>query len=184
MFMIVLLGASASGKSTLQKALMDTGKFKKIVTYTTRPPRQGEEDGVDYHFIDEDKFQSLKEGDFFIETAEYRGWHYGTAKKSCICKNDNYIAVLTPAGLRALKRFGIDVISIYLRVDRRSLMTSIIQRGDNIDEAYRRNLSDVGQFDGLEDEVDYVIDNSSFHMNVDKVMQCVNKILEEKNERV
>lgn len=38
--MIVLLGASASGKSTLQKALMDTGKFKKIVTYTTRPPRQ------------------------------------------------------------------------------------------------------------------------------------------------
>lgn len=63
-------------------------------------------------------------------------------------------------------------------------MTNIIQRGDNIDEAYRRNLSDVGQFDGLEDEVDYVIDNSSFHMNVDEVMQCVNKILEEKNERV
>lgn len=174
--MVVLLGASASGKSTLQSALVATGKFKKIVTYTTRPPRKGEKHGVDYHFIDEGKFQSLKEGHFFIETAEYRGWHYGTAKKDCICE-DNYIAVLTPSGLRTLKRLGINVISVYLYVDRRSLMANIIRRGDDIDEAYRRNLSDVGQFDGLENEVDYVIDNSSFHMDTEEVVQCVRKIL-------
>lgn len=181
--MIVILGASASGKSTLQKTLVDTGEYKKIVTYTTRPPRQGEQDGVDYHYISDEKFQKLKNNDFFIETATYRDWHYGTAKEDCM-QGNNFIAVLTPAGLRALKRAGIDVVSIYLKVDRRSLMSSIINRGDNIDEAYRRNLSDVGQFDGLEDEVDYIIDNSSFRMSVEEVMQCVNDILEGTYERV
>lgn len=178
--MIVLLGASASGKSTLQKALMNSSNgFKKIVTYTTRPPRKGEKDGVDYHFISESQFQQLLKDEFFVEYAEYRGWHYGTAKDDCKESNE-YIAVLTPAGFRALKRLGTNVTSIYLYVDRRSLMTNIINRGDDIDEAYRRNLSDVGQFDGLEDEVDYVIDNSLFRMNVEEVMQCVNKILEDK----
>lgn len=181
--MIILLGASASGKSTLQKALINTGNFEKIVTYTTRPPRQGEKDGVDYHFISEEEFQYLKDKDFFVETATYRDWYYGTAKKDCM-KDNNFIAVLTPAGLRALKRIGINPTSIYLKVDRRSLMKMILQRGDNIDEAYRRNLSDVGQFDGLENEVDYVIDNTSFHMNVDEIVQCVLAILEKKNERI
>lgn len=180
MCMIVLLGASASGKSTLQKALMNSSDgFKKIVTYTTRPPRKGEKDGVDYHFISESQFQQLLKDEFFVEHAEYRGWHYGTAKDDCK-ESDEYIAVLTPAGFRALKRLGTNVTSIYLYVDRRSLMTNIINRGDDIDEAYRRNLSDVGQFDGLEDEVDYVIDNSLFRMNVEEVVQCVNKILEDK----
>lgn len=178
--MIVLLGASASGKSTLQKALIDSsGKFKKIVTYTTRPPRKGEKDGVDYHFVSESQFQKLVKDGFFIEYAEYRGWHYGTAKEDCK-ESDEYIAVLTPAGFRALKRLEVNVTSIYLRIDRRSLMVNIIERGDDIDEAYRRNLSDVGQFDGLEDEVDYVIDNSSFHMDVKETMQRVYEILEAK----
>lgn len=182
--MIVLLGASASGKSTLQKALVDTGKYKKVVTYTTRPPRKGEENGVDYHFITDDEFQSLKKDGFFIETAEYRGWHYGTSKESCTHEDKNYIAVLTPAGFRALKRSEINVMSIYLKIDRRSLLTNIVKRGDDIDEAYRRNLSDVGQFDGLENEVDCVINNSLFHMDVNEIVQRVDAILEDDDERI
>jgi guanylate kinase len=182
--MIVLVGASASGKSTLQKAMIErSDKFKKVVTYTTRPPRKNEKNGIDYHFISERKFQILLEQGFFIEHAEYRGWHYGTAKNDCK-QSDDYIAVLTPSGYRALKRLNINTTSIYLYVDRRSLMMNILQRGDDIDEAYRRNLSDVGQFDGIADEVDYVIDNTGFHMDVNEVLECVDEILGENNERV
>jgi len=58
--MIVLVGASASGKSTLQKAMIEHSEnLKKVVTYTTRPPRKGEKNGVDYHFVSEKKFQKL-----------------------------------------------------------------------------------------------------------------------------
>lgn len=177
--MIVLVGASASGKSTLQKAMIEHSEnLKKVVTYTTRPPRKGEKNGVDYHFVSEKKFQKLLEQGYFVEHAEYRGWHYGTAKTDCKESND-YVAVLTPSGYRELKRTGINVVSIYLYVDRRSLMMNILQRGDDIDEAYRRNLSDVGQFDGIENEVDYIIDNTGFHMNVDETLKCVNEILKE-----
>ena len=92
------------------------------------------------------------------------------------------MAILTPAGLRALKRIGADVKSVYLYVDRRSRLISILTRGDDIDEAYRRNLSDVGQFDEVAEEVDYVIDNSFFHMNKEQVLKCLKEILTEIGE--
>lgn len=181
--MLVIIGESASGKTTLQDALINDSEsdFKKVVTYTTRPMRKGEVNGKDYHFVSEDKFQQLIEDGFFVEHANYRNWSYGTAKKDCINAKDN-VAILTPAGLRALKRIGADVKSVYLYVDRRSRLISILTRGDDIDEAYRRNLSDVGQFDEVAEEVDYVIDNSFFHMNKEQVLKCLKEILTETGE--
>lgn len=174
--MIVIIGESASGKSTLQKMLIkDDPKYKKVVTYTTRPMRDGEEDGVDYHFIPQSTFDEFVKRDFFVEHAKYRDWCYGTAKADC--KDKNAVAVLTPAGMRALKRLGFDITSIYLYVDRRSRLINILARGDNIDEAYRRNLSDVGQFDEVIKEVDYVIDNTAFHMDENQVLKCLKEIL-------
>lgn len=144
--MLVILGESASGKTTLLNMFIETNpQYRKIITYTTRPMRVGEVDGVDYHFVSQSTFDELVKQDFFVEHAKYRDWSYGTAKIDC--EKDNAIAVLTPAGFRALKRLKYDVTSIYLCVDRRSRLINILTRGDNIDEAYRRNLSDVGQFD-------------------------------------
>lgn len=180
--MIVIVGESASGKSTLTNNFIKSNpEYRRIVTYTTRPMRKGEENGVDYNFISQNTFNAFVENDFFIEHAEYRGWSYGTAKIDC--EINNAVAVLTPAGLRALKRQGLnDIISIYLYVDRRSRLINILSRGDDVDEAYRRNLSDVGQFDAMADEVDYVIDNSGFHMNKQQVLLCMNEIIKKAKE--
>lgn len=176
--MIVLIGESASGKTTLANMFVE--KYpgcKKIVTYTTRPKREREIDGVDYHFVSEEKFKELVKNDFFVEYAQYRNWSYGTAKEDCL-KNDNSIIILTPSGLRNLKKISNDLVSVYVYVDRRSRLINILLRGDDIDEAYRRNLSDVGQFDGVINEVDYIIDNTKFHMDEDEVLQCLEAILE------
>lgn len=174
--MIAIIGESASGKSTLQKMLIkDDPEYKKVVAYTTRPMRDGEVDGVDYHFISQSTFDDFVKRNFFVEHAKYQNWCYGTAKADC--KDKNAVAVLAPAGMRALKRLGFDVTSIYLYVDRRSRLINILARGDNIDEAYRRNLSDVGQFDGVIKEVDYVIDNTAFYMDENQVLKCLKEIL-------
>ncbi|MFW5892973.1 MAG: guanylate kinase, partial [Bacillota bacterium] len=77
--MLVLVGASASGKTEIAKIIIRKYNFKKLVTTTTRPKRPGEQDGVDYHFLDEATFQSMKEQGVFIETTTYNGYHYGTA---------------------------------------------------------------------------------------------------------
>lgn len=169
--MIVLVGESASGKSSIEKYLVDNYGYKKIVSYTTRQPRDGEVNGVDYHFIDRSQFRRLKLQGFFAETATYNDWYYGVAKKDCT--NDK-VAVLTPHGLRQISKLNdINITSFYINVPRRDRLIKILQRGDNIEESYRRNVSDVGMFDGIEDEVDYVIHNDKYNKSIKEMSEEV-----------
>lgn len=169
--MIVLVGESASGKSSIEKSLVDNYGYKKIVSYTTRQPRQGEVDGIDYHYISENQFIKLQNEGYFAEVGEYNGWHYGTAKNDCI---SDKVAVVTPHGLRQLVKIpNLDIHAFYINVPRRDRLIKILQRGDNIEEAYRRSLSDVGQFDGISDEVDYIISNENYTKSIDEMTKEV-----------
>lgn len=162
--MLVLVGESASGKSSIEKYLVDNCGYNKIVSYTTRPPRNGEVDGIDYHFISVEQFRLLKEQNFFAETAVYNEWYYGVAREDC---TDDKVAVLTPHGLRQVSKIeGINIISFYISVPRRDRLIKILQRGDSIEESYRRNVSDVGMFDGIWDEVDYTINNIGYNKSI------------------
>lgn len=187
--MIVLLGASGAGKDTLVKYLVKNYDFKKMVTYTTRPPRPDEKNGIDYYFTNDDEFEKMKSNDAFIETSVYRGWKYGSAKKSYLNAKGNDIVILTPSGLRDIKRFyqeqGIDykkkITSVYLNVSRRERLKRLLNRGDDIEEAYRRNLSDIGQFDGIEKEVDIVI--PSFSNKKDLADFFIDSIVDYRDDR-
>lgn len=171
---IVLVGESASGKTTIQKRLAQLG-YKPIVTYTTRPKREKEIAGIDYHFISNDEFNLLKEQGYFAETATYNNWQYGSAKKDFL-SNEKSIIVLNPQGLRQVKKNpNFDITSFYLKVSRRERLIRQLLRGDNIDEAVRRNYSDIGLFSGIEDEVDYVIDCT----DEDCVIDVIAKIISE-----
>ena len=166
--MIVILGASGSGKTTLVNSLIEKdNKYHRIVTYTTRPIRYGEEDGTDYHFLGEEEFDRRINDGFFAETDKYRGYFYGTAKEDCNSKNA--IAILTPTGLRTLKKQGIDIFSVYLGVDRRSRLVSLLNRGDDVDIAYRTTLIDTGEYKGVEHDVDVVLNNYSHHISKEEL---------------
>lgn len=174
--MIILVGESASGKSTIEKELVNKHNYKNIISYTTRSSRKGEKDGVDYHFISKDEFLDLKVSGFFAETGEYNGWLYGTAKEDC---SDDKVLVATPHGLRQLKKNPkLNIVSFYINVPRRDRLIKILQRGDDIEEAYRRSLSDVGQFDGIEDEVDYCIENNSYKLPVEEIVDVIRTLSE------
>lgn len=177
--MIVLVGESASGKSSIEKYLVDNYGYKKIISYTTRQPREGETNGVDYHFITRSQFRRLKEQGFFAETAVYNDWYYGVAKKDC---TDDKVAVLTPHGLRQVSKIkDINVMSFYINVPRRDRLIKILQRGDSIEESYRRNLSDVGMFDGIQDEVDYVINNAEYNKSIEEMSKEILHLALENN---
>lgn len=180
--MIILVGESASGKSSIEKVLVDRYGYKKTVSYTTRPPRDGEIDGIDYHFISEDEYIRKFNESFFAETGSYNGWFYGTTKVQ-YCKNT--ICVLTPHGLRQIKKFfgrdnKMDIKSFYIKVPRRNRLIKILERGDNIDEAIRRNQSDVGQYDGIEDEVDYTMENNAYEFTPEEMAYKIDKIIKMK----
>lgn len=169
--MIVLVGCSGSGKSTIAYYLFMKHNYQRIVSYTTRPPRCGEKNGYDYHFISKEEFLSKKDNDFFAESAEYRGWYYGTAAEDC---TDDKVAILTPHGLRQMKKVpNLNVVSFYIDVPRRDRLIKILERGDDIEEAKRRDASDVGQFDGLEDEVNFVISNPEYETSAEFIATSI-----------
>lgn len=158
--MLVIVGESGAGKSSVAKELKKYG-YKNVVTYTTRPMRDGEKDGIDYHFIDDRQFEILQSR--FCLVANYRGWKYATDINDL---TDESVIVVTPAGMRELNRLNINLHSIYINVPRRDRLIKLLERGDDIEEAYRRSLSDVGQFDNIENEVDLIVTNKGYTKSV------------------
>lgn len=88
---IFLVGVSGAGKNTILKRLLSTGEYKLVVSHTTRKPRENhgilEQDGADYHFIDEVEARRMLENGEFIEAKIYSGNVYGTSLKEV---NDAY----------------------------------------------------------------------------------------------
>ena len=140
---------------------------------TTRMPRMDEVNNTDYHFVSRLQFDRMMLAGLFAETAEHNGWWYGTAGKDFEDDADNKTAVLTPHGIRCIKKCGIKIYTVYIKIPRRDRLIKILQRGDNIEETYRRNLSDVGQFDGIEDEVDLVIENNRYAKSVKDIASII-----------
>jgi guanylate kinase len=83
-WVIVVCGPSGAGKGTLIEALRakHPGKFAFTTSHTTRAPRKNEVDGVHYHFVDKEKFLSMKKKSKFVENAEVHGNFYGTSKEA------------------------------------------------------------------------------------------------------
>ena len=174
--MLVLIGESASGKSSVARYLVNNFGFNNIITYTTREPREGEVDGIDYHFVSKLQFENMSILGLFAETAEYNGQYYGSVKEDFENDCDNKIAILTPHGIRQIKKNGIDIYVAYIKIPRRDRIIKILQRGDNIEEAYRRSLSDVGQFDGIEDEADLIIENVGYKKSIQQISKNIFEI--------
>ncbi|KAI2637336.1 THO complex subunit 1 transcription elongation factor-domain-containing protein [Xylaria nigripes] len=80
---VILSGPSGSGKSTLISMLLDRrkGVFNKIVQHTTRSPKVGEVNGQDFHFVDSKTFNTMLDGDYFLESSTHDDFQYGTSQK-------------------------------------------------------------------------------------------------------
>ena len=155
--MIVLVGESGSGKSTIEKALWGKG-LGKVVSYTTRPIREGETDGVNYHYITKEKFQKLKSEKFFAESTCYNGWCYGMENKDYGISS---VAIVEPYGLRQLKKIkDLKIHSFYIQASQSERLICLAHRGGGTIEIFRRIISDQGVFQGISDEVDYVINGN------------------------
>src|SRR3954462_64451 len=80
--LFVITAPSGAGKSSLINALLkDDASLKLSISYTTRAPRPGEQQGREYHFVDKPTFLAMRSRGEFLESAEVHGNHYGTAKQ-------------------------------------------------------------------------------------------------------
>lgn len=151
---IAIVGQIASGKTTLAQ-FMEAHGFERIVTYTTRPKRNGEKDGISYHFLSAEEFLEKAEAGFFAEdmgfTAKFGYVRYGTSKESLETADDaNKIIVLNPEGVKNLKESGYDIFAVYLDMPQEVLMRRALQRGDDPAEIGRRIADDTRKFRDME----------------------------------
>lgn len=161
--MIVLCGMTSSGKDTIQKELIKLG-IKSVISYTTRPMRKGETEGVEYHFITKEDFLKKQSENFFAETTSYNvaskdTWYYGTAKEDL---TNGKVAILNPDGIRQIKKCeGINPVIFYIHSEIETIKNRLLQRGDNPEEASRRIKADIEDFKDIMNYAHYVINNEN-----------------------
>jgi len=147
--LIVLVGKTCSGKSTIADFLEDQYLVHRVRTYTTRPPREGETD--EYHFISDEEFDKMKADGEFFETTQYQvasgeTWKYGTGKHE-FCKD--CCVVMNPDGVKKVKNLlppEYDIKIIYLNVTEGVQWNRLRERGQDADESSRRIEADKKDF--------------------------------------
>lgn len=138
--MIIIVGASASGKTEITKVLIRDYNYHKCVTTTTREPRVGEIDGKDYHFLDHNSFLKKLENNEFIEHVKYRDNYYGTQRKDI---TKDAVVILEPNGANELLRqLPNDIFLVLVESTSVKRKSRMISRGDNLDEVNKRLAQD------------------------------------------
>lgn len=157
---ICLIGKSSSGKDTIYKKLLeqDTPKLNTIVLYTTRPIRAGEEDGVEYHFVDEATYERLKQSGRIVEERAYHTrmglWRYFTVWDENIdLEGQSYAVIGTLESYQKIRDYvGKEhVLPILIELDdgirlERALHRERQQKQPKYDEMCRRFLADLEDF--------------------------------------
>ena len=156
---ICLMGKSSTGKDTIYKRLLEDNPYslKRIVPYTTRPIRIGEEEGVEYHFTDETGYLALQAGGKIIEARAYHTyhgrWRYFTVDDGQITEEDHYLIIGTLEAYAQMKRyFGREkMIPLLIELDdgvrlQRALDRERSQQNPRYEEMCRRFLADSEDF--------------------------------------
>jgi len=152
---IIIVGPGGSGKDFLRKKMVERG-FDYGVSFTSRPPREGEKEGIDYYYRDINFFESNK--NIFLELQEFNEWKYGISKGEFSIKN---LFILSPAGLKSLpKSFRDDSFVIYLNPAEDTRVKRLKERND-ADDVERRLIADQKDFFEFSD-YDIMITNEDF----------------------
>lgn len=155
---IIIVGKAASGKDHLRKRFEEKG-FKYAVSYTTRPPREGEVDGKDYFFIGEEEGKKLNEDGFFYESVEFNGWLYGTSEYQFYTDD---LFIMTPKGISLIKpEDRKNSFIIYTDINMSIRRTRLVNRNMPGDTMERRIMADELDFADFTD-YDLRITNEDF----------------------
>ena len=170
--MIVLAGASASGKTEVAKELAKKYGVTKVITTTTRKMRVGEINGRDYFFVSKERFQKMIKEDKFVEYTIYNENYYGSTKDQIA---PSKCVVIDPAGLRAYIALNDpNIVTFFLDTQEKVRFERMIQRGDKEEDAKVRIEHDRIAFkpDNIAD-VDCHVDSQNF--NIEEVTNYIYK---------
>ena len=177
--LIILTGPSGVGKGTVVKEIL--GKDKNIwlsISATTREPREGEKEGENYYFLNEEKFKEMIEKKLFLEWAQFAGNYYGTPLSSLdekIKKGYTVLLEIEVEGAKQIKEKFPESLSIFLLPpDKSELERRIRNRGTEKEEAIKKRLLRASYEISASNQFDFELTNH----NVDETAKRIIKLIQ------
>jgi len=153
--------------------------LKLSISYTTRAPRPGEKDGVDYRFVDDATFLAMRSRGEFLESAEVHGYRYGTSKgviTSALAKGEDLILEIDWQGARQVRAIYPDCVGIFiLPPSIEELERRMRTRGQDSDAVIRRRLDNAREELEHTGEFEYRIINKDFDTARQELAEIIRK---------
>ncbi len=168
----IITGPSGVGKNTIIEAMSTDLDFYFSVSHTTRPQRESEVDGKDYHFVTEEKFKSLVDENLMIEYEQYGGFYYGTSKKEILKESNIILLDLEVNGATKLLSENDDFIGIFIDIDDNELVKRLKNRGH--DENFinkRMQLASIQR--EKKSHYQYHVDNVDIKSSVNQILDII-----------
>ncbi|MGX4255206.1 guanylate kinase [Bacillus sp. YH3-2-B2] len=177
--LIVLSGPSGVGKGTVRQAIFsqqDT-KFEYSISVTTRNPREGEVDGVDYFFKSRDEFERMIENNKLLEWAEYVGNYYGTpvdyVEQTLQEGRDVFLEIEVQGALQVRNAFPEGLFIFLAPPSLSELKNRIVTRGTETDDLIENRMNAAKAEIEMMDAYDYVVENDDIQTACDKINAIV-----------
>jgi guanylate kinase len=176
--LFVVAAPSGGGKTSLTRALLEREPGIHLsVSYTTRPPRPAEADGVDYRFVTPERFQALKDAGEFLEHAYVHGNWYATSAtwlRQQIDAGQDVLLEIDWQGAAQVRKLIPDSVHIFiLPPSLASLEERLVRRGQDDEDTIARRLNAAREEMRHCDQFDYVIINQDFASAVDDLSAIV-----------
>ncbi len=161
--LLVVSGPSGCGKGTVLAFVKEMGNYCYSVSATTRAPREGEQDGVNYFFITKEQFEEKIQKGEMLEYTNYSCNYYGTPKEyveTCLAEGKNVILEIETEGAMNIKRIYPDAFLVFIAPPNLETLEARLRgRGTETEEAIRRRLDRADAEMKLTGEYDFVVVN-------------------------
>lgn len=176
--LFIVSGPSGSGKSTITKKVRDILNIPLSISATTRKPRVGEVDGVDYYFLTTNEFEKKIENDEFFEYANVHGNYYGTLISQIDKKlelGQNVILEIDVQGGIIAKSKRPDAILIFCRTEDENILENRLRaRNTDSEEIILKRLENAKKELKYEKKYDYVIVNKELEISIQELINIIN----------
>ncbi len=176
--LVIISAPSGAGKSTIIAELLKrNSNIRFSVSYTTRSPRKGEKDGVDYHYISEEKFKSkIKNGDF-LEWAKVHTNYYGTGRKEIeegLKEGNNILLDIDVQGALQIMKDELKPVSVFiLPPSKKELIRRLEKRADLNPEDLKIRVRNAALEIRQAEKYDYAIVNEEIEDTVKKIEKII-----------
>jgi len=177
--LVVISGPSGVGKGTIRKALLHTpdNNFCYSVSMTTRAPREGEIEGVDYFFVSKPEFEARIKEDAFLEYAEFVGQYYGTPKayiETKLSEGKEVIMEIEVQGALQVREKMPDAVFIFIvPPSKQALIDRLYKRGTEKNEDIRKRLEKAEREYNLAYKYDYIVVNDDVLNAADRIYAII-----------